>query len=397
MNVLIVSTVLFFLYMIFEYWRHQRYLKSIPIRIHVNGTRGKSSVTRLIAAGLRSGGYVTVAKTTGTMPRIILPDGRESAIVRLGPANIIEQKYILRFAASFKPEVLVIECMAVNPIYQWVTERSFVKSTVSVITNSRLDHIDMMGSSLESITLCLSNTIPMNGLCFTAEEPMFHVFEGIAKTRNTVIHKIRPHDVTDEELNKFRYIEHKENLQLALDVCTYLGVPRDKALEGMFKAIPDPGALRRYIVHDRDKIITFYNLFAANDPNSTELVYKNITEKLDNTVAKIIMLNTRSDRYFRSEQLIDICVNVNVDYIILVGDSNQKLEKYAVAKGLRKDRILLLGNLPAETVYRLTFVLFPKEAVIVGVGNIADKNNYGSKVVKLFYNLSKKEVTQEAS
>ena len=130
MNVLIVSTVLFFLYMIFEYWRHQRYLKSIPIRIHVNGTRGKSSVTRLIAAGLRSGGYVTVAKTTGTMPRIILPDGRESAIVRLGPANIIEQKYILRFAASFKPEVLVIECMAVNPIYQWVTERSFVKSTV---------------------------------------------------------------------------------------------------------------------------------------------------------------------------------------------------------------------------------------------------------------------------
>ena len=37
-----------------SYW-HQRRLASIPIRIHVNGTRGKSGVTRLIAAGLRRG------------------------------------------------------------------------------------------------------------------------------------------------------------------------------------------------------------------------------------------------------------------------------------------------------------------------------------------------------
>ena len=30
--------------------RHRRRLDQIPIRIHVNGTRGKSSVARLIAA-----------------------------------------------------------------------------------------------------------------------------------------------------------------------------------------------------------------------------------------------------------------------------------------------------------------------------------------------------------
>ena len=38
---------------------HRRRLKQIPIRIHVNGTRGKSSVARLIAAGMRSGGIRT--------------------------------------------------------------------------------------------------------------------------------------------------------------------------------------------------------------------------------------------------------------------------------------------------------------------------------------------------
>ena len=35
-----------------ESWIHRRNLARIPIRIHVNGARGKSSVTRHIAAGL---------------------------------------------------------------------------------------------------------------------------------------------------------------------------------------------------------------------------------------------------------------------------------------------------------------------------------------------------------
>ena len=36
---------------------HRRIIAAIPLRIHVNGTRGKSSVTRLIAAGLRAVAY----------------------------------------------------------------------------------------------------------------------------------------------------------------------------------------------------------------------------------------------------------------------------------------------------------------------------------------------------
>ena len=51
---------------VFESRMHQIALSKIPIRIHINGTRGKSSVTRLIAAGLRSHGIKTFAKTTGS-------------------------------------------------------------------------------------------------------------------------------------------------------------------------------------------------------------------------------------------------------------------------------------------------------------------------------------------
>src|SRR5512139_3652667 len=96
------------------YWERlarDRALAAIPIRIHVNGTRGKSTVTRYIAAALREGGVRTVAKTTGTAPRLILPDGRERAVRRRAPASIREQLWLLREAHRLQATAVVIECM----------------------------------------------------------------------------------------------------------------------------------------------------------------------------------------------------------------------------------------------------------------------------------------------
>jgi len=72
-----LSTIVFLLYLLLEYVFHIKNLKSIPVRIHINGTRGKSSVTRLIAAALREAGFKVVAKTTGTLPRVITDQGVE--------------------------------------------------------------------------------------------------------------------------------------------------------------------------------------------------------------------------------------------------------------------------------------------------------------------------------
>ncbi|HHS51000.1 MAG TPA: poly-gamma-glutamate synthase PgsB, partial [candidate division Zixibacteria bacterium] len=95
---------------VLEYRRHTRNIERIGIRIHVNGTRGKSSVTRLIAGALREAGVRTVAKTTGSLPQLILPDGTEEPIVRLGSPNIHEQIGIIRKAVALGAEALVIEC-----------------------------------------------------------------------------------------------------------------------------------------------------------------------------------------------------------------------------------------------------------------------------------------------
>jgi len=386
MYILVFTTLVIVIVWVVEYIRHTMNVLSIPIRIHVNGTRGKSSVTRLIASGLRSGGIVTVGKTTGTMPRVLLPDGQESAIVRLMGANIIEQKYIFRFAKELKPKAIVIECMAVNPFYQWLTERMFVRSTINVITNTRLDHIDLMGSTLESIAMCLSNTIPQNGICYTAEKNMYHVLNRVAQHRKCKIYQIRPHDVTDADIAGFSYIEHKENVQLALAVCEQCGVPRDTALKGMQKATPDPGALKKYEVSDRGKKIVFYNVFAANDPDSSAFLYKTITAPLSEKTTKIIMINSRADRFFRSQQLVDICLDLQPDYVLLTGEIPEMVQSYALSKKIPRQNLITLGEIAPELVYKKVWELTESESHIVGIGNIAGARKYGATIVKYFKN-----------
>ena len=97
--------------------QHTKRLEQLDVRVHINGIRGKSTVTRLVAAVLREGGYVTVAKTTGSAARVIGPLGEESPIKRLGAATINEQIDIVKEHVTPGVEALVIECMAVRPIY----------------------------------------------------------------------------------------------------------------------------------------------------------------------------------------------------------------------------------------------------------------------------------------
>jgi poly-gamma-glutamate synthase PgsB/CapB len=390
---LILTTVSLVIFWIIEYVRHLKNVNRVPVRIHVNGTRGKSSVTRLIAAGLRAGDIRTVAKTTGTLPRIIHPDGKESAIVRLMGANIIEQKYIFRNTAKMKPEAIVIECMAVNPVYQWVCERRLVKATIGVLTNARLDHTDQMGETVESIANSLANFFPPNKVCFTAENDknIYSVLKHRADKMGTDLQQILPKDITKEELMGFSYIEHADNIQLALKVCEQVGVPRDVALKGMQTAHPDPGALTQHKVIDGNKELMFYNVFAANDPASTEFLYHRITDHLTHGT-KFLILNSRSDRFFRTEQLLEVCTRLDFDYLLLTGESPQKAYEHAVGEfKLDKKKVLKIGEVLTREIHEKIVELTEKEAHIIGIGNIAGKVKYGAQIVNHFKHLERKQ------
>ncbi|MFB4166280.1 poly-gamma-glutamate synthase PgsB, partial [Alteribacillus sp. JSM 102045] len=51
--------------------KHYKNIAAVPIRININGIRGKSTVTRLVTGVLTQAGYKTVGKTTGTQARML--------------------------------------------------------------------------------------------------------------------------------------------------------------------------------------------------------------------------------------------------------------------------------------------------------------------------------------
>jgi len=368
--ILLLVAVLLFWWVI-EYMRHKKQLSKINVRVHVNGTRGKSSVTRLIAGVLRESGYRTVAKTTGTLPRFIFPDGSEEPVARLGPPNILEQIGIVRKAVNLSADALVIECMALQPNYQEICERQLVKSTIGVITNARPDHLDVMGPSEEDVADALSGTIPPGGICFTSESKRFERLKANGEELGAEIVQADAKGVSDREMAGFGYIEHKENVALTLAIAEHLKIPRDVAFRGMYKAKPDFGALVVYHVDFFGKEAIFYNGFAANDPESTSALWDILDLEPDENNPVIVIANNRADRSSRTVQLASMLVNqVRADYFILVGTNTKLLWEELGRMGMDKTVVLDMGSDEVEDIFEQCMELSTDRSRIIGVGNI---------------------------
>lgn len=393
MYVSLLLLIIIFLASIFgiiEYFLHQKRIYSIPIRIHVNGTRGKSSVTRLIGASFREGGIKTITKVTGTYPRLILEDGTEAAIHRREGANIIEQLSIIKYAAKRKAEAIVLECMALQPQYQWITEKKMVHSTIGVITNVRLDHVDVMGYTLPEIAKVLSKTIPNNQNFFMAETEESEILKQTAEKNHSKVHIAKPESVSNEEMKEFNYIEHKENVAIALAVCNYLEIDRKTALKGMYKANPDAGALKLYRVNAFNKITNFFNAFAANDYQSTLMIWKMIEQEIGFKGPKIILLNTRDDRMDRAKQFTEMLgknLCEEMDYLMLIGQSTDVVKDLSISEGVDRKKIINLGWTEPSLVFEKVLSYTEYESTVVAIGNMG---GMGAKVANFFENRSVK-------
>ena len=376
------------IFILIEYHQHQKRVHSIPVRIHVNGTRGKSSVARLIGEGLRAGGFSTITKITGTYPRLVLEDRRETVIHRKAGANIIEQLSIVKFAAKRKVDALVMECMALQPQYQWITEHQMIHSNLSVMTNVRLDHVDIMGYTLPEIANVLGLTIPKNEHLFTAENVVPEMLQEIADKLNTKTHFCETNDVKQAEMKGFKYIEHRENVALALSVCQHLNIDREVALEGMYRTNPDSGALMCNRVDVYQKKIHFYNAFAANDPDSSLMVWRMIRDEIGLAGQTAILLNTRQDRLDRAKQLAQMCatrLEKEMEYLVLIGESTDVVENLSIRYGFPKKKIIRLGWTTPENVFEKFLSITKEEITILAIGNMG---GMGAATAKYFENRS---------
>lgn len=331
--------------------RHITRANQLTHRVHVNGIRGKSSVTRLIAAAFREGGIPTVAKTTGTAARIIYGHEDEVPIERKEP-DIREQRETIKRVLNERPETeaIVFECMAVNPIYQRYLEEQVMHSTIGVITNVRRDHTDLMGESLKEIAQSLANTIPHGGHLVTSEsEPSLQrILIREADRRGGTVHVVTADEVTVEEITRFSYFQYRANVAVALKVAELVGIDRETAMRGMLSATPDPGAFRIEQLAE-DGPLYWANLFAVNDTESFVATTRMLSKTMGSEVKLALILNNRKDRPERVSQFAELATGeLAVDVVFTMGCYEDSVERHLRASSERRNgdgpRVVRLGD-----------------------------------------------------
>lgn len=349
MNICIVLLAVCFLaYLLLEARRARQDRAKLRHIVHVNGIRGKSSTSRLIAAGLSGGGLRTFCKTTGTDPMTIDVNGRAEVIRRPGCSNIREQLTTLHKAALQNADVLVVECMAVRPDLQAVCQDRMLKADIGVITNVRRDHTDVMGDTLSEIGRSLSNTVPENGVLFTAEHENAAPIQNRCKERNCAFVQTSPRGDEPDS------IPFPENVALALAVCESLGVSRQDALAGMCHYQPDPYALSVHPAGPR----LFVNALSANDIQSTLSIWEDMLARYGQQYPNhVLLLNCRADRGARTEDMLEMALQLRPHSLLLMGAQQNYLRRRLLRKlpelnigCCKKGAVLDLSRLPEGTL-----------------------------------------------
>ncbi len=409
---LLSGLVLLLIYLICERYLLHRNRKKLLVRVHVNGTRGKSSTTRLVAAILRAK-YRTVAKTTGTLPRRILEDGSEKPIIRTGSANISEQIKTLIWAGRRQAEAIVLECMALRPEYQSLCEREIIQASIAVITNIRADHLDVMGPGVEDVGWALAGMIPQNGILVTAEQNYRYLLEEACRHKNAKLVCIGSeeiHAISDQSMSQFQHLEHKDNVAIALKIANICGISSEEAWKTMITAQPDPGALVTFTIKQNKvgPLWYFVNAFAANDPDSSFAIWQQSLSSFVIKTHAVVLFNLREDRIDRTLQMADLALQLQeAKTILLMGNGTKLFLDRFLSKSSQGDKIIDLGDRSGAEVAHWLSANLVSHSLVVALGNIGGhgfslveslRQSAQSAAVESFYldpNASEKNKTME--
>lgn len=354
---------------------HARRRDAVAVRIHVAGSRGKTTVTRLLGAALREAGFKTLTKTTGTDPLLLLPDGREQSWPRWAPPSISEQIRFFRRAGKEQAQAVVLESMAIEPEYLWASERYLVHATHTVITNARPDHAEVVGNEPLAAAHALSLVLPRNGKLVVADEAadgpisarMLAAADGKARMQ-VVATAGKHHDIVNREL--------------ALAVTRDLGIADDVAIAGFDKAGEDPGAffVKSGVIEGRP--FRFANAFSCNDPLSLAQLW----EENAGPERQVILFNPRADRPERTRAFLSALPGLKppVQQVYVAGFVPARWVRQA---GLPTDTVRKLPTRdPAKAIAFLADIAGP-EGLIWGTGNYS---RFGKGIIKLLNQLEER-------
>jgi poly-gamma-glutamate synthase PgsB/CapB len=296
---LLILTLLWIGYLAVERTQLARARKAVPLRIAVTGTRGKSTVARMLASVLRMSGRTVLAKTTGSEAALILPDGTEREVRRRGRPSIIEQKRVIRLGARLGADTLVAEIMSVHPEMHDVETGHLVRPTMVMVTNFRVDHPAAQGDTPEAVANVLGLDVLPDAPVLVPEEECLPAFEDRVREAGGKLVRVEPAVESSLSGGEEGRIDFRPNLDLVWAAARFLGVSDEAIGEGISRTQGDLGALRvwRYEPGSSDAPCFVVNAFAANDPESTLQAHDRALEALPFPPQRYAgVLNLRADR-----------------------------------------------------------------------------------------------------
>ncbi|MDF1558767.1 MAG: poly-gamma-glutamate synthase PgsB [Bacteroidales bacterium] len=366
---LIISVILILILslLIIEKRMLQKSIASMSLRIHVNGTRGKSSVTEYVAAGIASAGHDVMAKITGIIPSTI-HNGVTETVDRAGPARVQEQVNILRSAFRKRVRTMVMECMSIAPELQKL-EGSIFKPHFYVITNIRDDHREEMGKDLESQAEAICSAIPANCRVITGERTFINKIKEKASAGNSTV--VTAGELEERLRERLPYGIFPENVALALTVCREAGIDPEKAETGIMNWIASTKSPLKTI-NDGGKKIRFLNAFAVNDIDSTESFIGHWMEDSGHSGRISVILNTRADRPVRTDLFSEwIAKNPgSFDRIIVTGSHRKRAQHKLSAAGFEKGKVICWNRREMHNPVKSLVSTVADGSFVTGIGNI---------------------------
>jgi poly-gamma-glutamate synthase PgsB/CapB len=308
--ILLGLSSLFLIYLATESVVFIRRLKRVPIRITVSGTRGKTSIVRTLASVFRAHGIKILAKTTGSEAIYILPDGSLEKISRKGLTTILEQKRLINKAVKLDVKCIITEIMSIHPDNHKVETNNLIKPGLTILSNFRADHTDVVGESIREISeLFMNDVFPGSKVIIPEEELNEFILKGIQQNQARLI---TANTGISDELNLPESVSQKHipaNLDAVVTASRYLGIPDENIIKGILDARLDIGQLEIFRFHTDNRNLWFVNAFAANDPVSTiQIIHKTreiLAPEITGTPEIIALLALRSDRGERNRQWLD--------------------------------------------------------------------------------------------
>ncbi|MDO9257478.1 MAG: poly-gamma-glutamate synthase PgsB [Bacteroidales bacterium] len=341
--------------------------RHISVKIHVNGTRGKSTITKYVFAGLQENGLKVMGKVTGEIPTLLLPDGTSKTIKRRGSARVQEQFNTIRRAYRRKADALVLECMSIDPVLQKL-EGFIFRPHIYIISNIRDDHREKMGATLDDQINAICSAIPPNCKVIACGSSYMDIIKKVASERKSLF--VEATILEDEEKKRIPEYIHEINVRFALTACIESGIPRETAFNGILKQV-DKEVLPISSIIQNNHQQYFLNAFSVNDIPSVKDYLKYWTNELKITDKMSVVFNTRSDRPLRTDLFIEWIKSnqENIDTVFLAGDHTMRAYRLLS----RSDKRIKIKKIHTRSHMRIKDIILENAAdsgLIVGIGNI---------------------------